>query len=454
VSDQFGTAGDPLIANNLFRNNRSFSATSYYRASYGGGIQVSATGNYPLISRNVFEGNLAQRDPTVGGIIALGGAGHFRMQREDAVVAENVVRANNATAIDPTAPSLLTFAGFVFGMNPFDDPGEPARAPLVQNNLIVDNLGVGLSVQGLWVDGIDADDPPGGDDIAEPDEIFSHGPRVINNTIANNVGIGVVMNLADEAIFESNIVWGNDPTAAFGVTAIFDNWLCSDGDGVDPCIDRPSAGVTWVSNVVQDFPANQADGFVDPVTMLPVNGNAIGQDPLFLDPTNPDPRLRDYHLQQPPDQAVTSPGVDAGPVGAVARDYATPRNAAGRDVDLDGDDSNDTLFHRTTNAPGGRPDVFFVDAGFHYPLDPANPVVDTDGDGVPDDIEIELAMNDPNYACLDPNDADSDDDGVIDGLDVGGDLDGDLTAAGLRGRGGLVLGAGLGRRDGPARSRQ
>lgn len=434
VNDQFGTGGDPVITNNVFRGNRAYTDGSYYRSSYGGGLQFTATGNYPLVARNLFEGNLAERsDGLTGQIAALGGAAHFRIQRDDAVVAENVVRDNYADAIDqgpggPGTRSLVAFGGFVFGMTPFDDP-QDARGPLVQNNLIVDNQGVGLSVQGLWVDGLAADDPQGGDDEVDPaEELFVHAPSLVNNTIANNEGVGLVTNLFDGGVLDSNILWGNDNGgASFGNW--FDNWLCSDGDGTDDCIDRPSQLATVRNNVLQDFPTNQQDAVVDPMTMLPANGNLVAEDPLFLDAGNPDIFSRDYHLQQAPDQGMTSPAVDAGPVGAIARDYSTPRNAPGRDVDGDGDPDNDNLFNRTTNEPGSRPDVFFVDAGYHYPLDPGVPIVDTDGDGVPDDVEMQLAMSDPAFACLDPNDADSDDDGVPDGLDVGGDLDVDGTAA-------------------------
>jgi hypothetical protein len=427
VNDQFGNVGDPVITNNTFTANRAFTDSSYYRAAYGGGLQVSATGNYPLIARNVFDGNMAERSPAVrGAIVALGGAAHFRMQTNDGVVAENTVRGNTASSIDdtPPNPNLLSFSGFVFGLIPFDSE-DNARAPLVQNNLIVDNGGVGLSVQGLWVDG--ANDEPD-DDADTPNELYIHGPRLVNNTIANNTGVGLVTNLMDGGTIDSNIVWGNDGNGAnFGNW--FDNWLCSSGDGVDNCLPRPSVLASVQNNVLQDFPAIQMDAVIDPITMLPANGNVIGADPAFLDGLNPDPLLRDYHLQQAPDQGVTSPAVDAGPIGAIARDYSTERNSSGRDVDGDGDPDNDNLFNRTTNFPGSRPDVFFVDAGYHYPLDPGMPVVDTDGDGVPDDVEISLAMSDPSFACLDPNDADSDDDGVIDGLDVGGDVDGDATSA-------------------------
>ena len=64
-----------------------------------------------------------------------------------------------------------------------------------------------------------------------------------------------------------------------------------------------------------------------------------------------------------------------------------------------------------------------VDTGEKNPLDPADdltPVsVDTDGDGLPDALEISLGLN--------PNDADSDDDGVVDGAEpnFAADTDGD-----------------------------
>ena len=434
INDQFGTGGDPVITNNVFRGNRAYTDGSYYRSAYGGGLQFTATGNYPLVARNLFEENRAERNNGLAGAIAaLGGAAHFRIQRDDGVVAENQVRNNYADALDQTGPAspgtrtLLAFGGFVFGMTPFDDAGD-TRGPLVMNNLIVDNQGVGLSVQGLWADGLAPDDPGGGDDEADPEELFFHGPSLLNNTIANNEGVGLITNLFDEGVLDSNVIWGNDGGGAtFGNW--FDNWLCSDGDGTDDCIDRPSLIATVRNNVFQDFPMNQTAAVVDPMSMAPINGNKVAEDPLFIDGTNPDITMRNYRLQQPPDQPATSSALDAGPIGAIARDFATPRNLNGRDVDGDGDPANDNMFNRTTNDPSSRPDVFFVDAGYHYPLDPSMPIVDTDGDGVPDDVEISLAMNDPRFACLDPNDADSDDDGVPDGLDVGDDIDGDGSVA-------------------------
>jgi hypothetical protein len=68
---------------------------------------------------------------------------------------------------------------------------------------------------------------------------------------------------------------------------------------------------------------------------------------------------------------------------------------------------------------GGHEPQRPVDAGELDPNDPADDLLDTDGDGITDDDELSIGTN--------PNDADSDDDGVLDGAerDFFLDTDGD-----------------------------
>lgn len=95
-----------------------------------------------------------------------------------------------------------------------------------------------------------------------------------------------------------------------------------------------------------------------------------------------------------------------GPQG----DYYLSQIAAGQTVDsscLDAGDPNSTPTFGTTRtdevADQGRADI-----GYHYPIAPPPPPVDTDGDGIFDDDEI-------NVSFTDPFDDDTDDDGLSDG---------------------------------------
>ncbi|EYF07081.1 DUF3344 domain-containing protein [Chondromyces apiculatus] len=82
-------------------------------------------------------------------------------------------------------------------------------------------------------------------------------------------------------------------------------------------------------------------------------------------------------------------------------------------LDPDTDDGGVSDGDEDTNHNGQ------VDQGETDPNDPEDDVVDSDGDGVPDDVEVQIGT--------DPNDADSDDDGVPDGQEPNflQDTDGD-----------------------------
>lgn len=134
---------------------------------------------------------------------------------------------------------------------------------------------------------------------------------------------------------------------------------------------------------------------------------------LTVDPTESDPCAFDTDgdgLSDGLESGVTMPqGEDTDPALFVAdADPSTTTDPA--NVDTDGG-----------TVPDGEEDANLngaVDAGERDPNDPSDDlVVDSDGDGLVDPEEIALG--------LDPNDADTDDDGLPDGLDGTNDSDGD-----------------------------
>ncbi|KYF54673.1 hypothetical protein BE08_20070, partial [Sorangium cellulosum] len=114
-------------------------------------------------------------------------------------------------------------------------------------------------------------------------------------------------------------------------------------------------------------------------------------------------------LGLPCDNAATD--TEAGHCRADADEGATTTSP----IDADSDDGGVSDGNEDINLDGA------VDAGESDPNDPADdlPIVDTDGDGLVDEIEVLIGT--------DPEDADSDDDGVLDGQEpnYSDDHDGD-----------------------------
>ncbi|HYO58325.1 Ig-like domain-containing protein [Archangium sp.] len=212
---------------------------------------------------------------------------------------------------------------------------------------------------------------------------------------------------------------------------------------------RIDSGETDPNNKADDKPVTDTDGDGIPDAIE----TATGTDPTKADTDGdgiPD-GIEDKDHDGVVDPGETDPRKtdtdgDGIPDGIEDKDHdgvVDPGETDPRKTDTDGDgipdgtedkdhdgvvDPGETDPRKTDTDGGGVPDGQedkdhdgVVDPGETDPLDPADDVPaqtrDTDGDGVPDTTEVELG--------LDPNDADSDDDGVIDGTDGLTDTDGD-----------------------------
>lgn len=139
--------------NNWLMNNRA--------SHYGGGINVLFSPNGPLIRNNWLEGNQASNG---GGMNLMGGS--------KSPVDGNVITKNKALF---GAGIQLTEAG-VF---------------TVTNNIIAQNVVTNTMLfgSGIYADGSDA--------------------RVINNTIADNVGDGIALSQAENIVIANNLIFHN-----------------------------------------------------------------------------------------------------------------------------------------------------------------------------------------------------------------------------------------------------
>ncbi|MEM7249276.1 MAG: hypothetical protein AAF533_28445, partial [Acidobacteriota bacterium] len=390
IAIDFRLATTPQITNNVFDSNM---VTGMVGASgYGGALALQTDGPRTLLAGNTFTGNMAAADCM--GICGIGGAARVVATAPapdtaaDHVIADNHFIGNSAFLLGGGTP--LSHAGLVIFTGAQNDT---AQKPLIQNNLIVQNEGAGLAFFGFDTMGGSGNDPT--------DYAFSTA-SLRYNTIADNMGPGVLTNLADDIEITGNIVTRNDGSMV-GVGDWLDDWLCNVGAPPD-CMPRPTMGATANNNLTGAIPDYAAAEFGG------MNGNLVGSNPMWVDLGGPGVE-DDYYLSQVPDQATDSPAKDAGHAPAIAIGLGTPTNPTG--LDLDGDTNPDSLFLKTTNT-GSLPDSFQADMGYHYPL--TVPVMDTDMDGIPDSVEMTIP-------CLDPLDADVDDDGVADGLDLGGDVD-------------------------------
>jgi hypothetical protein len=155
----------------------------------------------------------------------------------------------------------------------------------------------------------------------------------------------------------------------------------SDGDGYDDALDRDADGDGW-SDAVEA-------GDADPCT-APVDTDADGT-PDFLDLDSDDDGLSDAdEITYGTDP--TDPDTDGGGATDGAEAGCTnPNDAADDASDADGD-------------------------GLLPPIDPANCDEDADDDGLTDAEEV---AGDPEFGGTDPGRADSDGDGLLDGLELG-----------------------------------
>ncbi len=180
------------------------------------------------------------------------------------------------------------------------------------------------------------------------------------------------------------------------------------------CIDTDGDGLTDDVEVSIGTDPNDADSDDDGVQDgdEPDFGQDTDGDGLInaLDPDSDNDGLFDG-TELGLDCSGADTDASAGFCVADADDGATTTNPLDADTDHGGvPDGNED-----TNLDGK------IDPGETDPNDPAddNPPVDTDGDGLTDDVETLIGT--------DPNDADSDDDGLIDGLEpnYSADSDGD-----------------------------
>jgi hypothetical protein len=389
----------PFFEGNVFRANSVTGSGGV--ASWGGGLSIQefATPAEPIVSNNTFEGNTVTgstagsayggglliqsqgANPLVAGNLfenndASGAAGQFsgvgggvriEFGSPTGLVADNVVRSNTATAII----SRLVFAGMTLLATAEDDQDA---APRLQNNLIVDNFGTGLGLIGF------------------PTAMsFAYcSPDMFNNTIARNTGPGISMNLAHGTLVDGCLIYENSTGSTLG--DIDDEFLLNS---------EPTAGMVVRFSDLSSFPP-----VLDATVNDPANANFIAVDPQWVTGS-----VGPYYLAQPPDQPAASNGlVDAVPVAAGGRDFGTNPAYMGQNMAL-----------RTTKNVSETSDICFTDMGWHGPL--AAAPVDADMDFIPDADEPLLGTS--------PADADSDDDGVVDGLDCGGDVDMDGTIAAL-----------------------
>jgi len=376
-----GVAVSPVITNNTFTANLADGVGS--GAAYGAGLAISSATATPLVAGNLFEGNLANGVDGQGS--GIGGAALFQLG--GGLIADNVVRGNHGNNL--VAGGVFRVSGFgFFGAR----PGDPSAAPRVQNNLITGNDGTGIGLAGFPAD-------LNGDGVAsDPAEIFFCAPPLHHNTITGNGGAGLATNESDGILLDGTVIWNND-TEATGT-----------GEWVDAFLGGASRSVTVHVSALGGWPPA-----MNAIVTNAASDNILGIDPEFVDAA-----AGDFHLRQSPDQATTSPLVDAGWIDAWQRDYGPALfdmrgNGVLTTYDRDGLPGADNMAARTTRSPSGAPDADRVDIGYHGDL--ALAPGDSDADGIDDADEIPLH--------LDPFDADTDDDGLRDGAEALSDNDGD-----------------------------
>lgn len=380
VDDFRQLAASPILTNNTFTGNSA--AGNVQLSAYGGGLAIATTGAGTLIASNVMQGNNVSGPSDQTPQVAWGGGMWGRLENPQALIADNVISGNSASAFGGVGtPSI---AGLHLG--PALILANPDAAPRIQNNLIAGNQGVGASVFGFsFVYNMTT-------------YLVQNGAEMYHNTIADNDQSGLFLSLANSFVLDSNIIWNNDASNQ-GWPEIIDDWL---GAGVT---NEVIARQNFVTNVpaATDWPAGSVE------LTNSANRNQIGVDPLFA--TDPGPGGGRYYLRQPPDTGNPfSPAVDYGLLPAASVDFGANPNYAGQ-----------TMAQRTTKPVSKTADLCFVDIGFHYPL--GSVAVDSDSDTIPDGDELAIGTN--------PNDADTDDDGILDGVDCGPDLDGDGSIAAL-----------------------
>lgn len=200
---------------------------------------------------------------------------------------------------------------------------------VVTNCVIQDNGNQGISIGSA--SGTFTNNLIYGNDIGISIELYASG-NIYNCTIADNTSYGVIKAIPyASATIKNCIIW---------------NW----GDDLENC--------TATYSCISD-----GDGGT---------GN-ISNDPLFVDPNNPDPNKIDFHL------SINSPCIDAGDP---ASEYS--------------------------NEP--EPNGDWINMGCYGNTSEAACTFDTDGDGLSNPWEVRNGLN--------PNDTDTDGDGMPDGYEV------------------------------------
>lgn len=188
----------------------------------------------------------------------------------------------------------------------------------------------------------------------------------------------------------------------------------------------PTGGPTTTPVIPRDSDNDGLPDVVETVIMTDPNdadsdddGLLDGQEPDYDKDTDADGKINALDPDSDGDglfdgteagKDCANPATDAAKATCVAdADPATTTSPINKDTD--GGTVSDGVEDFNKN---GR-----IDAGETNPNDPADDVMakDTDGDGIPDNVEVAIGT--------DPNDADSDDDGLIDGQEPDFDKDSD-----------------------------
>lgn len=236
--------GSPVIQGNRIVNNAQSGCSG---GIGGGGISIGGAAKAQILDNVIANNRMNSAD---GGGISLFAAG-------TPTIRGNIIRANTATGLSPCA------SGGGIGMVNYSD------ATIVQNLITGNTAGCGGGI--YWLVPFDG-----------------RGPFLVNNTIADNVGVGV---FADGYDAGSRIV-NNLIVAVAGETALF----CGDSNDNNSPIIR-----------FNDIFSPDGDAYGGRCTnQTGINGN-LSVDPLFSSVAT-----NDYHIRQ------TSAAIDAGDDKVVA----------------------------------------------------------------------------------------------------------------------------------------
>ena len=226
----------------------------------------------------------------------------------------------------------------------------------------------------------------------------SHG-QFTNNIVMDNGYYGVRVSYSDYANLENNTILGHDDLQLSVESSRYNtfrsNIICSDGSGNIGIRVSNASGLSesdfnliFATNeaYIGNFADTPAITLMDWQTISGLDANSISSDPGFVDRAGADLHLSSirgsYHSGQWSSDTFGSIGIDAGALDALYTKEPGPN----------GDRINLGAFGGTEQASKTLADG-----------------VDFDSDGLQDILEV--------YSRSNPDDADSDDDGIIDGVE-------------------------------------